>query len=61
MAHVDPIPINYAMFVYPFAMNTVKTNQIHSWWYEHVARIDPAHQNSDPPYVYISVVNESSQ
>ena len=35
--------------------------QIHSWWYEEIARIDPAQRNSDPPCAYISVVNELSQ
>jgi len=61
MAHVKPIAINYAMFVNHFAKNAVKTAQIHSWWYEEIARIDPAKRNSDPPCAYISVVNELSQ
>jgi len=61
MARVKPIAINYAMFVNPFATNVVKTAQIHSWWYEEIARIDPAQRNSDPPRAYISVVNELSQ
>jgi hypothetical protein len=61
MARVKPIAMNYAMFVNPFATNAVKTAQIHSWWYEEIARIDPAQRNSDPPRAYISVVNELSQ
>jgi len=61
MAHVKPITLNYAMFVNPFATNAVKTAQIHSWWYEEIARIDPARRNSDPPRAYSSVVNISSQ
>jgi hypothetical protein len=61
MARVKPIAINYAMFVNPFATNVVKTAQIHSWWYEEIARIEPAQRTSDPPHVYISVVNEFSQ
>jgi hypothetical protein len=60
-AHVEPIAMNYAMFVNPFATNAVKTAQIHSWWYEEITRIDPAQRNSDPPRAYISVVNELSQ
>jgi len=42
MAHVKPIAINYGMFVNPFAINSVKTTQIHSWWSDDIARIDPA-------------------
>jgi hypothetical protein len=61
MARVKPIAINYAMFVNPFAMNEVKSAQIHSWWYEEIARIDPAQRNSDPPHAHIPVVNELSQ
>jgi len=61
ISHVKPIAINYAMIVNPFATNAVKTVQIRSWWYEKIARIDPAQRNSDPPCAYISVVNESSQ
>jgi len=61
MARVKPIAINYVMFVNPIAMNGVKTAQIHSWWYEDIARIDPAETNSDPPCAYISVVNGSPQ
>ena len=53
MACVKPIAINYAMFVNPFAMDAVKTAQIHSWWFEEIARIDPAQKNSDPPRAYI--------
>ena len=61
MARVKPIAINYVMFVNRVATNAVKTAQIHSWWYEEIARIDPAQRNSDPPRAHISVVNESSQ
>jgi len=61
MACVKPIAINYVMFVNLLAKNAVKTPQIHSWWYEEIARIDPAQRNSDPVRAYISVVNESSQ
>ena len=60
MARVKPIAIKYVMIVNPFSTDAVKTAQIHSWWYEEFARIDPAQRNSDPPRVYISVVNESS-
>jgi len=56
-----PIAINFQMFVNPSATNEVKTALIQSWWYEEFARIDPAQRNSDPPYAYISVVNESYQ
>jgi hypothetical protein len=34
-------------------MNAVKTAEIHSWWYEEIAMIDPAERNSDPPRAYI--------
>jgi len=61
MACVKPIAINSAMFVNPFATNALKTAKIHSWWYEEIARIDPAQRNSDHQCAYISVVNESSQ
>jgi hypothetical protein len=61
MARAKSIAINYAMFVNLFATNAVKTAQIDSWWYEEIARIDPAQSNSDPPRAYISVVNELSQ
>jgi len=61
MACVKPIAINYAMIVNSFAMNAVKTALIHSWWYEEIARIDPAQRNSDLPHAYISAVNELSQ
>jgi len=61
MARVKHIAIDYVMFVNPFATNAVKTAQIHSWWYEEIARIDPAQRNSDPPRAYISVLNELSQ
>jgi len=61
MAHVKPIAINDAGFVNPFATNPVKTAQIHGWWNEEIARIEPAQRNSDPPRAYISVVNELSQ
>jgi len=60
MACVKPLAIKYAIFVNPFATNAVKTAQIHSWWYEEIARIDPAQRNSDPPPAYNSVVNELS-
>jgi len=30
------------MILNPFVMNAVKTAQIYSWWYEEMARIDPA-------------------
>jgi len=43
------------------ATNAVKTAQMHGWWYEDIARIDPAQRNSDPAHADISVVNESSQ
>jgi len=61
MACVKPIAINYAVFVHPFAMNAVKTAQIHCWWYEQIPMIDPAQRNSDPPHAYISVIKELSQ
>jgi len=61
MARVKPIAINYVMFVNPFATKVEKTDQIHSWWYEEIASIDPAQTNSDPPCAYFSVVNELSQ
>jgi hypothetical protein len=60
MARVKPIAINFARFGNPFATNAVKTAQIHSWWYEEIARIDPAQRNSDSPRAYISGVNELS-
>jgi len=61
MARVKPIAIDYGMFVNPLAMNVVKTAQIHSWWHEEIALIDPAKRNSDLPCAYISVVNALSQ
>jgi len=61
MAGVKSIAINCVMFVNPSATNAVKTAQIHSLLYEEIARIDPAQRNSDPPCMYISVVNESSE
>jgi len=61
MAGVKPIAINCAMLVNPVATNAVKTAQLHSWWYEDIARIDPAQRYSDPPSAYISGVNQSSQ
>jgi len=61
MASVKTIATNYAMFVNPFAMNAVKTAQMHSWWYEEITRINPAQRQSDDPRAYISLVNESSQ
>jgi hypothetical protein len=56
MSRVTPIAINYDTFVNPVATNAVKTAQIHNWWYEEIARIDPAQRNSDPPEASISVV-----
>jgi len=61
MAHVNTVAMNYGMFVNSFAMNTGKTTQIHSWWYEQITGIDQAQRNSDPPRAYISVVNESTE
>ena len=58
MARVKPLAIICALFVNPFATNSVKTMQIHSWWYEEKARIDPAQRNSDLPRAYFSVVTE---
>jgi len=58
---VKPLAINHTMFVNPIAMNAVKTAQIHSWWYEEIASIDPCQRNSDPPCAYIAVVKGSSQ
>jgi len=45
MAGVNPIAINYAMFVNPFGTNAVKTAQIHSLQYKEIARIDPVQRN----------------
>jgi hypothetical protein len=61
MARVKTIAITYVMFVNPFATNAVKTTQVYSWWYEEIAKIDPAQRNSDPTCAYISVGNELSQ
>jgi hypothetical protein len=61
IAWVKPIPINCAKFLNPFATNAVKTTQIHSGWYEEIARLDPACRHCDPPCADISVVNELSQ
>jgi hypothetical protein len=61
IVHVKSIAINFAMFVNAFAMNAVRTVQIHCCWYEQIARIDPAQRISDPPCGYISEVNELSQ
>jgi hypothetical protein len=61
MVHLMPITIIHAMFVNPFVTNAMQPAQIHSWWYEEIVRIDKAHRNSDPPHIYISVVNDSSQ
>lgn len=58
-ACVKPIAINYVILVDSFAANAVKTAQIPSWWYEEIARIDPAWRNPDAPHVYLSVINES--
>jgi len=61
MARIKPLAINYPMIVNPCATIAVNATQIHSWWYDEIASIDPAQRNSDPPRGYISVVNESSQ
>jgi hypothetical protein len=61
MTRVQPPGINHPMILNPFATNTVNVTQIHSWWYEVIAWIDPAQKNSDPPHGYLSVVNKSSQ
>jgi hypothetical protein len=47
MARVKPIAINYVMFVNTFALNTVKTTQIHIWWFQEITRIDLAQRHSD--------------
>jgi len=46
MGHVQPIVMDYAMFVNPIATNGMKTAQPHSWWYGEIAWIDPAQKNS---------------
>jgi len=51
MLAVNPIVITHVMFVNPFAMNAVKTTQMHGWWHEEIARINPAQRNSDPAHV----------
>ena len=61
MEGLTPTAINYAKCVNPVATNTVKTAQIHSWWHEEIAMMIPTQRNSDLPYTYIVVVNESSQ
>jgi len=61
MAPVKPIALNVVMFLDPIATHAVETAQFYSWWYEEIARIDPAQRNPDPPHAYISVVNKSSQ
>jgi hypothetical protein len=61
MACVKLITINYAMFVNPFATNTVQPAQIHSWWHEEISMNNPAQRNSDPPRAYISMVNQLFQ
>jgi len=61
MAQVKPIAINYVMFENSCSKNVVRTAQIHSWWYEEIARIEPAQRNSDHPHTYISMENELSQ
>jgi hypothetical protein len=58
MARVKTVGINYVMFLTPFATNVGKTAQIHSWWYDEIARIDQAQRNTQPPRGYISVVND---
>jgi len=60
MALEEPVPMDYAIIVNPFALNVVKTAQIYSSWYEENARIDLVQTNSDPPRDCISVGNESS-
>ena len=61
MTRVKPKAINKALFINPFARNVGNTAQIHSWWYDIIARIDPAKRNSPPPCPYVSVLDESSQ
>jgi hypothetical protein len=61
MVSVQPIAIKYGMFVNPFAMDTVKTTQIHMLWCAEITWIDSAKANSDPPCTYISLVNKSSE
>jgi hypothetical protein len=61
MVSVQPIAIKYGMFVNPFAMDTVKTIQIHMLWCAEITWIDSAKTNSDPPCTYISLVNKSSE
>jgi hypothetical protein len=58
MARVNPIAINYGMFVHPLATNAVKTAQIDCWWYEDITGMDTAQRNDDPQCAYISVVNK---
>jgi len=57
MVHGKPITISYVMLVNSFAINAVKTIQIHSWWYEEITKVDPAQRNPDAPCAYILVVN----
>jgi len=61
MAYVKCIAIDYAVFMNFFAKNEVMMAQINSWWYEDIARNDPAQRILDLPCAYMSVVNESSQ
>jgi hypothetical protein len=61
MARVKPITSIHAVFVNLFTTNAVNTALIHSWEYDEIASIDSAQRNSEPPHVYISVVNESPQ
>jgi len=58
---VQPIALNYTMFVNPFAMDTGKTTQILILWCAEITRINSPERNSDPPCTYISVVNKSSE
>jgi len=62
MSCVKHIPIkNTVMIMNPLATYVVKTTQIHSWWYEEIARINLDQRNFDPQRSYISVPNEWSQ
>jgi hypothetical protein len=45
IACVKAVAFNYAMIVNAFVTNAVKTAEIHSWWYEEIAWIDPVHRN----------------
>jgi len=54
-------PTERVMFGNPFYLNAVKTTWNHSWWCTENTRMDPAQKNPNPPYAYISVVNELLQ